>query len=120
MERHDRSLTHAARRAVRAERLYTERNHMTGQLVGMLQWVDERRDGQLRDPLQPLRQINGGIVVPKQLIRELKLRPGLIIGGQYKGRTMGRVQTIEGKSVDDYLSMATLYESTALDPQPVM
>jgi len=93
---------------------------MTGQIEGMLQWTDDRRDGQLRDPLQPMRQVNGGVVVPKQLIRELKLRPGLIIAGQYKGRTLVRANTVEGQSIDDYLSRTTLYDSTALDPQPVM
>src|SRR3954470_5057700 len=93
---------------------------MTGQLEGILQFTDERRDGQLRDSVHLLRPLNGGVVVPRQLIRELRLRPGLIIGGHYKGRTMGKVQTVEGYSVDDYMSKSTLYESTALDPQPVM
>ena len=33
---------------------------------------------------------------------------------------MGRINSVEGRSVDDYLANTTLYESTALDPQPVM
>ena len=40
----------------------------TATVEGILQFTDERRDGQLRDPREPLRQINGSILVPWQII----------------------------------------------------
>jgi transcription termination factor Rho len=93
---------------------------ITEQLEGILQFTDERRDGQLRDPAQPLRPVRGGVVVPRQLIRELRLRPGLMIKGKPKGKTLNRVEGIEGRTLDEYTATATLYDATALDPQPVM
>ncbi|HEY8668030.1 MAG TPA: transcription termination factor Rho [Tepidisphaeraceae bacterium] len=91
-----------------------------GQLEGILSIPDERRDGQLRDPLHPLRPLRGGIAVPRKMILDLQLRPGLMLRGSPRGKMLGDVQTIEGRTPDEYISNATLYESTALDPQPVM
>ena len=45
-------------------------SQLAGQLEGILHIPDERQDGQLRDPLFPLRPVRGGIIVPRQLIRE--------------------------------------------------
>ena len=97
---------------------------MTSQLAdsieGILHITDERQDGQLRDPAQPLRPVRGGITIPRQLIRELSLRPGLMIAGVPRGRSLSRIDSIEGLPPDDYAEKATLYESTALDPQPMI
>jgi transcription termination factor Rho len=97
-----------------------EPNGATATLQGILQFTDERQDGQLRDPAFPLRPLRGGFVVPRQIIRELHLRPGLLLTGDQRGRTLGKIQTIEGKSLDEYSGKAPLYDSTALDPQPML
>ena len=89
-------------------------------LEGILQFTDDRRDGQLRDPAQPLRPIPGNIVVPRQMIRDLNLRPGLQLKGQSKGNTLKSVDTIEGIHPDDYAHQTSIYDATALDPQPWM
>jgi transcription termination factor Rho len=90
----------------------------TTQLEGILHIADERHDGQLRDPLQPGRPLRGGFVVPRNLIRDFKLRPGLMLKGDQRGRTLGRIETIEGKPPEEYADRVGLYDSTALDPQP--
>src|SRR4051794_22026727 len=95
-------------------------SQLAGQLEGILQFADERQDGQLRDPLHPLRPLRGGVVVPRQLIRELRLRPGLLLTGPQKGKTLGRVETIEGRSPDEYVEKVALYDATALDPQQML
>ncbi len=87
---------------------------------GLLQFTDEKRDGQLRDPKQPLRPLGPGFFVPRQLIRELNLRPGLIIQGQPKGKVVNRIRSIEGRTVDEYVQHTSLYDATALDPQPML
>jgi transcription termination factor Rho len=92
----------------------------TVQLEGILYIADERQDGQLRDPAQPLRPVNGGFIVPRQLIRELRLRPGVLLVGEPRGRTLGRVRTIEGRDPDEYVSRTALYDATPLDPQPML
>jgi transcription termination factor Rho len=92
----------------------------TDALEGLLNIPDERQDGQLRDPAQPLRPVRGGIGVPRHLIRDLKLRPGVMLRGRQKGRMMSHVDTVEGRSPAEYIEKATLYESTALDPEPMM
>src|SRR5258708_15409169 len=95
-------------------------SQLAGQLEGILQFADERQDGQLRDPQHPLRPVRGNIVVPRQLIREMRLRPGLLLAGIPRGRTLNKVDAIEGRSPDEYVDKAALYDSTALDPQPMM
>ncbi|CAN5545182.1 hypothetical protein BH09PLA1_BH09PLA1_14080 [soil metagenome] len=92
-----------------------------GNLEGILYIADERQDGQLRDPLQPGRPLKGGVIVPRNLIRDLRLRPGLLLRGDQRGRTLGKIETIEGRSVEDYAEYAThIYDATALDPQPMI
>jgi transcription termination factor Rho len=88
------------------------------QLEGILHFADERQDGQLRDPEHPGRPLRGNFVVPRQLIRQLQLRPGLMLKGEPRGRSLNRIQSIEGQPPDEYASHAGLYDSTALDPQP--
>src|SRR3954453_2406977 len=87
---------------------------------GILHQADERQDGQLRDPAFPLRPLRGGIVVPRNLIRDLRLRAGLMLRGQLnnKGRALHRIEAIEGERPDDYADRIHLYEGTALDPAP--
>ncbi len=60
------------------------------------------------------------LTVPRQLIREMKLRPGLLIAGQARGRQISSIQQIEGSNPDDYFSRIHLYEGTALDPSPMI
>jgi len=93
---------------------------MDGQLEGILQFTDERRDGQLRDPLHPLRPLRGGVVVSRQMIRDLRLRPGVMLRGDPRGKMLGRVSAIEGRPVDEYAGTTPLYDATALDPQPML
>jgi transcription termination factor Rho len=91
-----------------------------GQIEGILQITDERQDGQLRDPQHPLRPVRGNIVVPKNIIRQMQLRPGLLLKGSPRGRALDRIETIEGLHPDEYSSKIHLYEGTALDPAPML
>jgi transcription termination factor Rho len=89
-------------------------------LEGILHVADERQDGQLRDPAHPLRPVRGGIVVPRNLIREFNLRPGLLLKGQQRGRALGRLETIENLHPAEYSEKIHLYDGTALDPAPML
>jgi transcription termination factor Rho len=91
----------------------------TDTLEGILHIPDPRQDGQLRDPAHPLRPLRHGIV-PRRLISDLKLRPGLLLKGIPKGQIISQIQTIEGRSPDEYVSTVHLYEGTALDPEPIL
>src|SRR5262245_37172912 len=91
-----------------------------GHIEGILQVTDERQDGHLRDALHPLRPVRGNITVPKGLIRQLQLRPGLLLSGQPRGRMLDRIEKIEGLHPDEYASKIHLYEGTALDPAPMI
>ena len=91
-----------------------------GQVEGLLQFADERQDGQLRDPAHPLRPLRGNVMVPRQMIRELHLKPGLLLRGMPRGRMLGKVETIENRPVDEWADKTALYDGTALDPQPVL
>ena len=44
-----------------------------GHVEGILQVENERQDGQLRDPQNPLRPARGNVLVPRQVIRERRL-----------------------------------------------
>jgi len=89
-----------------------------GHIEGILQVTDERKDGELRDVQHPLRPVRGNISVPKQVIRQLQLRPGLLLRGQPRGRFLDRFDAIEGHSIDEYQGTIPLYDATALDPEP--
>jgi transcription termination factor Rho len=91
-----------------------------GSVEGLLNVTDERQDGQLRDPAHPLRPVRGNLLVPRQLIRELHLRPGLLLRGIPRGRMLGKIDTIENGPPDDYIDKIPLYDATALDPQPML
>jgi transcription termination factor Rho len=92
----------------------------TEQLEGILQIADERRDGALRDPLHLLRPVRGGIAVPRNMIRDLQLRPGLLLSGTVRGRMLASVSAINGRAPDEYCAHQTMYDATALDPQPMI
>src|SRR5688500_2883954 len=91
-----------------------------GHIEGILQVTDERQDGHLRDVQHPLRPVRGNITVPRQMIRNLQLRPGLLLSGQPRGRMLDRIDKIEGLHPDEYASKIHLYEGTALDPAPML
>src|SRR2546421_6340840 len=91
-----------------------------GKTEGLLQYTDDRQDGQLRELLHPLRPVRGNIVVPRQIIRERQLRPGLLLRGIPKGRALNRIEAIEGLHPDEYAGKIHLYEGTALDPAPML
>jgi transcription termination factor Rho len=86
---------------------------------GLLQVKDERKDGELRDPAQPLRPARpGGVIVPRRTIVDLQLRPGNLIEGEQRGRHLARVTRIEGTPVKEYTTRTAIYDATALDPAP--
>jgi transcription termination factor Rho len=87
---------------------------------GILQVVDERQDGQLRDPAFPLRPAKGNYLVARNVIRQMRLRPGLLLRASPRGRMIDRIDSIEGRSPDEYVEKIALYDSTALDPQPMI
>src|SRR3954470_5208048 len=91
-----------------------------GHVEGILQVTDERQDGTLRELQHPLRQVRGNLIVPRQLIRQMQLRPGLLLRGMPRGRNFDRIDTIEGLHPDEYASKIHLYEGTALDPAPML
>jgi hypothetical protein len=62
-------------------------------LEGILHFKDDRSDGQLRDPAHPLRPLSGGVFVSRQLIKELHLRPGLMVKGQPKGKHLTKLHS---------------------------
>ncbi len=87
---------------------------------GLLSVTDDREDGTLRDPEHPLRAARGNIIVPRSLIRDLNLRPGLLLKGLPRGRNLDTIQSIEGHTLDEYSGKLPLYDSTAMDPEPVL
>jgi transcription termination factor Rho len=91
----------------------------TDTLEGILHIPDPRQDGQLRDPVHPLRPLRQGIV-PRRLISDLKLRPGLMLKGIPRGAAISQIQTIEGLPPEDYINTVHLYDGTALDPEPFL
>jgi transcription termination factor Rho len=92
----------------------------TQEREGLLHIKDEKADGQLRDPLQPLKPLDGGLIVPRQLIRELRLRPGLLLRSVVKGKHANRITAIEGQPPADYVDRITLYDATPVDPHPMI
>ncbi|HLL88711.1 MAG TPA: hypothetical protein VK324_05370, partial [Tepidisphaeraceae bacterium] len=72
---------------------------------GLLQFTDERSDGQLRDPVSPLKPVKGNLVVPRQTIRNLQLRPGLLLRGTASGKALNRIEAIEGQPPENYAAV---------------
>jgi transcription termination factor Rho len=94
---------------------------LDGIAEGLLSIPDnDRQDGSLRDPAHPLRPARGNIIIPRSLIRDLHLRPGLMLKGVPSGKTLGKIDTVEGKTIDEYSGTIPLYDATAMDPEPVM
>ena len=90
----------------------------TAHVEGILHIPDERQDGQLRELLHPLRPVRNGLIVPRQLIRDYRLRPGLVLRGFPRGKVLNQIESIEGRPPDQYAEITTLYDGTALDPEP--
>src|SRR5687767_14706117 len=109
-----------AARVWRADPKALDNSMTNGHIEGLLQFADERQDGQLRDPAHPLRPAKGNLLVPRQVIREMKLRPGLLLRGSPKGRHLARIEAIEGRPPGEWADKVALYDATALDPQPVL
>ena len=86
-------------------------------LQGVLHIPDERRDGHLRDPANLLRPIRD-VFVPRRMIQDLRLRPGLKLDLVVKGRTVTRLRAIEEESIEAYQDTVSLYDDVAIDPQP--
>jgi transcription termination factor Rho len=93
---------------------------VNGHFEGILSVTDERQDGHLRDPAHPLLALRGNVIVPRKIINELHLRPGLLLRGTPRGHVLDKIETIEGRSPDEYISKPPIYESTALDPEPAL
>ncbi|MCC6240634.1 MAG: transcription termination factor Rho [Phycisphaerales bacterium] len=89
-------------------------------VTGVLQQLDPRKEGQLREDDQLLRPVKGNITVPRELIAHHQLKTGLLLQGPIKGTRLVRIDSIEGQSIDDWLSKTTLYDQTPLDPQPAL
>ena len=87
---------------------------------GLLHMADDRSDGTLRDPAYPLRPAKGNILIPRAVLRELNLRPGLLLKGAPRGRTLDKIDTIENRDPAQYYDKLPLYEQTAMDPAPVL
>ena len=103
---------------------------------GVLHVPSERSDGQLRDPDNLLQPIHPSPVVPRSLINELNLRPGVTIeahprksggngggkrrrrGGGGGGKGIGEIESVDGMSPDDFAALPDMYAGTALDPAP--
>src|SRR5436853_7662059 len=90
------------------------------EVEGILQVGNERSDGQLRDPAQLLRPLRGGVIVSKQMISEMRLRPGLMLKGQTKGRHLSRINAIERRPPDEWTDNADLYHPSPIDPHPTI
>lgn len=86
---------------------------------GWIQHIDERRDGDLRDPTNPLRQARpGGVILPRRMMTDFGLRPGHLIQVEVKGRHAVKVLRIENAPLSEYQASHAIYDQTALDPQP--
>ena len=89
-------------------------------VTGVLYAKSDRGDGELRDPENLLRPVPGNWIVPRQRMNELRLRPGLLITGQAKGRAVSRIDTINGQPADEFRAPTAIYDATALDPAPML
>ena len=58
--------------------------------------------------------------MPRKLIRDLHLRPGLLIRGTPRGEVIVQIETIEGRNPGRICELTTLYDSTPLDPEPML
>src|SRR5215208_1299316 len=90
------------------------------EVEGILQVGNDRSDGQLRDPTHLLRPLRGGVIVSKQMISEMRLRPGLMLKGQTKGRHLSRINAIERRPPGEWTDKVGLYDSTPIDPHPMI
>jgi transcription termination factor Rho len=85
-------------------------------MQAVLHLVDDRRDGQLRDPANLLKTV--GPVVPKPFWQHHRLRTGLLIEIAHNGRSAQKLVSVEGLPPDEYARRKPLLDLTAIDPQP--
>jgi transcription termination factor Rho len=90
-----------------------------GEVEGILSVIDDR-DGHLRDAAHPLRSARGNVVIPRNVIRDMHLRPGLLLRGNPRGSVLDKFSQIENRSPDEYVDKIPYYDSTALDPTPFL
>ena len=83
---------------------------------GILQFTDERQDGQLRDPSQPLRPARGNHLVPRQIIRELQLRPACSSAASPAAACSTASKPSKAARPMNTCEKIALYDATALDP----
>ncbi len=87
-------------------------------IEGILSLPDERKDGELRDPAHPLRPAKGNFIIPRNVVRDLRLKSGLLLKGTARGRALDRIQAIENRPVDEWTDKIGIYDGTAMDPEP--
>jgi transcription termination factor Rho len=89
-------------------------------IEGILHQPDERAEATLRDPANVLRPLKGGLIVPRNFVRDLRLKPGLLVKGEVRGRQIAKIHAIEGNDPADWSDHVGIYDSTALDPAPMI
>jgi len=94
-------------------------SQLAGQLEGILQFADERQDGSARSAA-PVAAGAREHHRSAPAHSRYALAPGSCFRGARAGRTLNKVDTIEGRAPDEYIDKAALYDSTALDPQPML
>jgi transcription termination factor Rho len=86
-------------------------------ITGILHLPDDRKDGQLRDSVNPLKSVPGQLIIARQFITDNRLKSGQLISGTLKGRHLSRLTAIEGVDPADFKPIC-MYEADAIDPQP--
>ena len=90
-------------------------------IEGILHQPDERQEATLRDPANLLRPLKGGLIVPRNFVRDLRLKPGLLVKAEHRGgKQVARIVAIEGNDPADWSDHVGIYDSTALDPAPMI
>ena len=90
-------------------------------IEGILHQPDQRQDATLRDPANLLRPLRGGLVIPRNFVRDLRLKPGLKVQVETRGpKHVSKIVSIEGNDPVDWADHVGIYDSTALDPAPMI
>ena len=58
--------------------------------------------------------------MPRRLIADLRLLPGVRLIGRSNGRSVTHVDLVEGRPADEYRRTTAIYDAVALDPQPMI
>ncbi len=89
-------------------------------IEGILHLPDERAEATLRNPANFLQPLKGGVIVPRNFVRDYRLKPGLLIKGEQRGRQISKIVSIENGDPADWGDHVGIYDSTALDPEPMI